>query len=467
MTTLKIDSLDITPAQAAVLRGDLMVQSPGNGQAVAMVFDGDSRGHEAARRVLLANAAMRRNIVVWDQLSVGGTTSGSASNGATAAARLSAMAASVSAAKAAGYSVVDVVLTTGGNDFPSSIQPEQTLANIRTYYNAAVNAGVRYVWTVGIYPASLVAQLGGFDLLQSINAGIRDMALTLPQMVPLMPGERYLDLASTAWTPAGGSDGSFGDVLVDGTHDSFYGHLVSAGELEDPAGPFAQAFPKLSNSDVLQTFSGFTSSTQTPRGNLLGALGRTRALGGTNSSTGGTVTGTPPNGWTLSGALAGLSVTFATANSTELQAAFGTVAPVPVVRMTFSGTPAADVTMSLTRSNSPSGGIQPGQYVHELLAHGVAIQGLCGIGMTSDVAVGPSPLFGQVIQNGRLPTGPRASADALPATTHAFGGFARTTHSSTGTSLTDTIYLLFKGGVAVSGSIDLAGASTRRVLAIA
>jgi hypothetical protein len=58
-------------------------------------------------------------------------------------------------------------------------------------------------------------------------------------------------------------------------------------------------------------------------------------------------------------------------------------------------------------------------------------------------------------------------ADALPATTHAFGGFARTTQTGTNASLTDTIYLLFKSGVAVSGSIDLAGASTRRVLTVA
>jgi hypothetical protein len=465
--TLQVGGSPITANQAATMRGNLMVQSPGNGQAVAMIFDGDSRGLEAARRVLLANAALRRNIVVWDQLSIGATESGSANNGATASTRLAAMAASVAAAKAAGYAMVDVMLTTGGNDFPSGIQPEQTLANIRTYYNAAVAAGVRYLWMVGIYPASAVTSLGGFDLLQSVNAGIRDLALSLPQMVPLMPGERYVDLASTAWTPSGGSDGSFGDVLVDGTHDSFYGHLVSASELEDPAGPFANAFPKLSNSDVMQTFSGFTSAAQTPRGNLLGALGRTRALGGTNSSTGGTVTGTPPNGWTLTGALAGLSVTFSTANSAELQAMFGTLAPVPVVRMTFSGTPTADVTMNLARTNTPSGGVPPGQYVHEMLAHGVAIQGLCGIGMTANVAIGPSPLFGQVIQNGRLPTGPRVPADALPATTHAFGGFARTTQTSTNASLTDTIYLLFESGVAVSGSIDLAGASTRRVLTVA
>ena len=464
---LEVNGVPITPIQAAVLRADLGVQAPGNGHAVAMAFDGDSRGHEAARRVLLANAAMRRNIIAWDQLSVGGTTSGSASNGATSTARLAAMAASVAAAKSAGYPFVDVMLTTGGNDFPAGIQPEQTLANIRTYYNAAVAAGVRYVWMVGIYPASLVTQLGGYDLLQSVNAGIRDLALTLPQMVPLMPGERYVDLASSAWTPSGGADGGFGDVLVDGTHDSFYGHLVSATELEDPSGPFANAFPKLSNSDVMQTFSGFTSATQTPRGNLLGALGRTRSLGGTNSSTGGTVTGTPPNGWTLSGALAGLSVAFSAANSAELQAMFGTISPVPVVRMTFSGTPTADVNLSIARTVSPAGGISAGRHVHEMLAHGVAIQGLCGIGMTSDVAIGPAPLFGQVIQNGRLPAGPRASADALPATTHAFGGFARTTHASAGTSLTDTIYMLFKGGQAVSGLIDLAGACTRRALPVA
>jgi hypothetical protein len=468
---IDVGGVDIPFATRAKWRTDLGIQFPGSMQPVAMIDYGDSRGLETVGRVLLANAALRRNLLWWNSLSVAATESGTANNGALATTRLDALKASIEAAQAAGY-LVDVIVSTGGNDFPSGIAPATTLANIKQLHTLLVGWGVRLHWMVGIYPSFLVGSLGGFDLLQSLNAGISDMALTMPQMVPLMPGPAFLDLAASAWLPVGGGTGTVGSTAagaptVDGTHDSFFGHLVSAAELEIEAGPFARAFGRLSDSDVISTLSGFTSATQTPQGNMLGAQGRMRALGGTNSSTGGTVTGTPPAGWTLSGALGGLAVTFETAGSPELRAMYNTRADVPVVRMTVSGTPSADVTLNLARSNTPSGGCPAGQYRHELLAFGRAIQGLCGFGLTTNVAQGGNPLFGNVVRLGRIPGGPRSPADALPATTHALGGHHIASQASAAGSITGTVYALFEQGQAVSGSIDLAGACTRRIIPVA
>lgn len=459
-------------ATRAKWRADLGIQFPGSMQPVALIDYGDSRGLEMVGRVLLANAALRRNLLWWNSLSVAATESGAASNGALATTRLDALKASIEAAQAAGY-LVDVMVSTGGNDFPSGIAPATTLSNIKQLHTLLVSWGVRLHWMVGIYPSFLVSSLGGFDLLQSINAGIRDMAQGMPQMVPLMPGYRFLDTTANAWVPFGGGTGApnstpVGSPTVDGTHDSFYGHLVSAAELEDEAGPFARAFGKISDSDVLSTLSGFTSAAQTPQGNLLGALGRMRALGGTNSTTGGTVTGVP-NGWTLSGNLSGLTVSFAPALSSELASLYGTPALglVPVLRCTLSGTPTADVTLNLARTATPSGGCPAGDYRHELLAYGRSIQGLCGMGLTTNVALGASPLFGNVVRLGRVPGGPRSPADALPPTTHALGGHHVGKQASATASLTSTIYMLFEDGQQVSGQIDFAGVCTRRILPVA
>lgn len=438
-----------------------------------MISTGDSRGIEAWRSLLFANAGMRLNLALVDDLSLSASESDASAGppaGLLHASRMTDLQAAVAAAIAAGYGAVDILLSTAGNDYPTGIPIEQSLANIADFYLAAKSMGVRKVHVIGIYPSMLVASLGGFDALQSINAGIRRMA-ELPafaDLAPIMPGLRMVNPSASAWTPIGGGTGAVGSTAVgavttDGTHDSTFGLVRRIPSYDEQ---FQRHFVRLDDSEVLNTFSGWTSATQTSRGNRLGAQGRTKALGGTNSATGGTVTGTPPAGWTLTGALNGLSITFSAVTSAALQQRFGMGSAPPVVRMAVSGTPTADTTLLLSRSASLTGTVT-GRWRHELLAQADAISGLCGFGLTVNLAQAGKPLFGNVVQNGRAPGVAIYPADALQAETLLLGGIGWGSQGSAVSSLTADVYMRFKGSVAAGGAIDLAGVSVNQLLDIA
>lgn len=440
-----------------------------------MISTGDSRGIEAWRSLLLANAAMRLNIELYDDLSISATTSGATAGppaGLLHTSRLADMRAAVAAALAAGYGAVDILLSTAGNDYPNSISIEQSLANIADFYAEAKAAGARKVHVIGIYPSMLVASLGGFDALQSINLGIRRMS-ELPDysdLLPIMPGLRFVNPSASSWTPIGGGTGALGStsvgaLTIDGTHDSFAGHVQRIPTFDDEM--FRRHFVRLDDSEVLNTFSGWTSAAQTPRGNRLGAQGRMRAIGGTNSATGGTVTGTPPAGWTLTGALNGLSINFAAASSIPVQQRFGMGSAPPVVRMAVSGTPTADTTLLLSRTVSLAGATT-GRWRHEMLAYADAVSGLCGAGLAVNLGLAGRPLYGNVIQAGRPPAATLYAADVLQNASIWLGGVGWGSNASAGsTTLTTDIYLRFKGSVAAGGAVDLVGVSANQALAIA
>jgi hypothetical protein len=460
--SLEIGGTPITVAQRGVFRNDLSVYYPGAEMPVALISDGDSKGAESMEAMKWASTDAPW---LWDwvaDIKVGSSGSSNVETpvaGLTSPSRLAAMASAISSAKSAGYLAVDVMLTIGTND--SALTAEQTIANVKLYYDAFVAAGGRLLWLWGVDPSTTS---GTTARTPSINAGYADMARNRSQLV-FVSTERYmLDPAATNFTPLGQATNTVGSVTYDGLHASVYGWLQKGRAI---APILNRAFRVRDHFDCLT--SGSPWGANFPRGNILGAEARFRALGGTDTSTGGTVTGTPPLGWAMSGELAGMSVAFTAESNAAVASALNLPANLPLVRMAVSGTPTADVAITFARTVTASGAITAGRYEHEMLAYADNLVGLVGIryrggNMTSLPASGGSAP--QVSLGDNDGAGIR-NADSLPAMTRLLYGRVGGNNVATPGGMTGNLIVNFRSGIAASGSLLLIGACSRRATEIA
>lgn len=456
MTVAINNAPPLTPAQREGFRVPLSIYYPGAEETVAIVSDGDSKSQESIEGLIWASAQQPLDFAWFRHIGQGGSVSSDSAaspSGILSAARQTDLVNAIAAAKAAGHRSVDVFLTIGTND--NTLTAEQTIANVKLYYDAFVAAGGRLLWVWGIDPTTGGA--GTTARAWATNAGYQDMARTRTQMVYVSPERYWLDPANAGYTPIGQATNAVGAVTYDGLHGSVFGMLQKGKAIL----PLAErAFRRREHFDSLS--SGGAWGASFPRGNILGAQGRFRALGGTNSATGGTVTGTPPDGWALTGTLNGLNVTFTAESSAAAAAALGLPAPLPVVRCAFGGTPTANTTFNLNRTFTSTGAISPGRMVHELLAYAEGITGMTGVDHQSiRVSANPrdnatmSARIGVLVSNIR-------DADALPAFTGLL--HAREAHDNTASNnqVQSNLRVMFRSGIAASGSLLLIGVCSRR-----
>lgn len=463
MSNLQLNNVDLTPAQIDGTRSDLRIYYPAVEKPVALISDGDSKGAESMEGLKWASTGAPW---LWDwvaDIKVGSSNSGTsdvAPAGLTSPSRLAAMASAIASAKAQGYAAVDVMLTIGTNDGGSTnggpFTAEQTVANVKNYYNAFVQAGGRILWIWSVDPSTTS---GTNARTPSINAGYADLARESNQAVFISTEKYFLDPAATNFTPIGQATNTVGSVTYDGLHSSVYGFLQK-GRAISPI--LNRAFRVRDHFDCLTSGNAWGASF--PRGNILGAEARFRALGGTDTSTGGTVTGTPPLGWSMSGDLAGLSVTFTAESNAAIASALNLQAGLPVVRMAISGTPTADVAITFARTVTAVGAISAGRYEHEMMVYADNFAGLVGIryragNMTALPASGGSAP--QVSIGDNDGAGLR-NADSLPAMTRLLYGRVGGNNVATPGGMTGNLVVNLRNAIPVSGSLLLVGVSSRR-----
>lgn len=460
MTRLAINNVPpLTPNQRDGFRGALSIYYPAAEEAVAVICDGDSKGFESILGLFWASSRVPLQFEWTKNISQGGSVSNenaASPSGILSAARLSAMSTAIAEAKAAGFKSVDIFLTIGTNDGNTlTLTAEQTIANVKAYYDAFVAAGGRLLWVWGVDPAFTAS--GTTARGWAINAGYQDMARSLDQMVYVSSERYWLDPAATNYTPLGQSTNTPGSVTYDGLHGSVYGALQKGKAIL----PLAErAFRRRQHFDSLSSGGAFGASF--PRGNILGAEGRFRALGGTVSATGGTVTGTPPLGWALTGTLNGLNVTFTAESSAAAAAALDLPADLPVVRCTFSGTPTANAVFILNRNFSNSGAVVPARFAHELLAYAEGLTGMTGIEHQS-ASMSLSPVTNNFVAAGLGSTASSVrNADALPAFTGLLHARVSVENTNTATNVQSNLRVMFRSGIAASGSLLLIGVCSRR-----
>lgn len=403
------------------------------------LFDGDSKSGEpqVALRWLLSRVPM--DVVVGGNIGVGGTGTGSSGSGLTSSARLASMAATVASAAAAGP--VDMFLTIGTNDLGIA-NADTVVANVKTYAAAFFAAGGRYLVLMGVDPRTL-----GSNMIPSINAGYRTLSLADPNILYCDTGPAWQNYSSTE--PLG-TAGASGGVTTDGLHGSYFGNFRKQFAIEG----VCRRLYRPREVSVFRPNDTY-SLTARPRGNIVGANGRFTALGGTNSATNGTVNGTPPLGWTLSGDLRGLTVTFTTRNSTKLKAALGAFSDIPVVNMAFSGT----VTGGTSRPQLGSSAIYSdttasAPFESEFLGYFDNLSGIVGSALFVSNLNQVNAAIGVV-------TTSTVTADATLPT---LDQLCWLSHRAAGTTngMFFNQQFCFREGEVVSGSVDLCFASVRR-----
>lgn len=413
---------------------------------VKLIADGDSKAGEALRAARWVDARTPLDVFIsaTPSLGIGGTTTGNTGSNLIAPSRLATMIAAVQTEVAAGFAV-DIVLTIGTNDVGASTAPELPISNIKRYHNEFRNAGGRFLILMGIDPRN-----GNSALLHSVNRSYQDYCRTVPDAFYVDTVPWLMAPASASTNPLGGAGGTFGAVTTDGLHCSAYGTYQKSFALQ----PVMQAIYRPRDRTNLFAIDSYNATTS-PRGNVFGSAGRMSAAGGTASFTNsgtGTVTGTPPLGWTANGTLDGtLGVSFSVVNVTDLNA-YG-VGNFSAVRMEFSGTPATTQTIGVQRFTgwTPST-TTPGKA--EALMRFNSLTGLCAIGIQTINNSGQSNWFGT--------TGTPNAADQLPAIDGLFEN-----NFVVPTILANSGYNIgfrFIAGATVSGSVDLIGANWRQWL---
>jgi lysophospholipase L1-like esterase len=407
-----------------------------------ILSDGDSKAPEPLQGFVWWLANNPKKVEFGANYGVGGTGSDS-TNGILKPSRLATVTAAIAAGVAAGQPV-DMFLTIGINDV---ITPEATITNVKTYADAIKAAGVRWLFIMSVDP-----QTGSTAAKLAINAGYADLAASRTFIRFIDNSPQWLDFsAATTFDPIGASGGAYGAVTYDGTHASGYGNFLKGTSVGAAIGslyPDEVVFP-VSKADV------FNNSTA-PRANMLGANGRFLALGGTQSATGGTVTGTPPLGWTFQGALSGLVVTFTTTTSTALQTRLGLSAAPACVRMTFSGTAGADVSMQLITSasvviSSPG----TGRMMSGILAYANAMTNFQNF---QTKVVFFTPTFQTDLGN----AGGLVASGNIPTLTQMLAIQQVGTETGNPNAIFPVLTIRVQNGQTISGSLDLIGFSVRK-----
>jgi lysophospholipase L1-like esterase len=328
-----------------------------------ILFDGDSKTMEAYYAAVWATARSRLNVHLGPAIaggSIGGSTTGNNTNGGVngmlVPARLNASKADVAARVAAGQ-LVDICVTIGTNDLGrDSVPAETVLANIRRYVQEMKASGARYIILMSVDPRASGGDLGAARI-QAYNRGLQDLAR-------IESGVRFCDTwpylmnaALSQGLNGGGSNAAF-SVSSDGLHFSGYGCYVKSFAIEPV---LAEIYPKRTLISI--SADDYYDAAAAPRGNFLSLLnyqngqtatgvGRTRAMGGTDNLTlAGTASkaGTPPIGWAADGALTGnMNVTFSVSTSPLLEAELKG-SGYQCVKVNFSGTPAANGYLQLSR----------------------------------------------------------------------------------------------------------------------
>lgn len=443
----------VTPAQ---LRAHALAVLPQRIQRpyAKLMIDGDSKCNEPVIAAYWVNA--RTPIDCWigsNSFGVGGSTTGTqATTGLTNATRLSGMQATVAAEVAAGWTV-DMLLTIGTNDVVlSDYSSETVLANLRRYHDAFRAAGGRFLIVMAVDPRTgLNAALT--RKVVALNQGYADYCRARPDALFCDPSPWWLDPAggAAAFAPLGGSAGTPFAMTGDGLHGGAYG----AYRKQFALAPILQAIYRPRPRIPLYPGGAYDSG-DTIRGNILGPEGRTAAMGGSNGITNsgsGSVSGAPPAGWSADGTLTGdLSIGFSVATCQPLADLTGTNGW-PVVRMTFSGTPAASGDVTLRRFVALAQ-LNATPMLASALIGANALTGCHGLYL-STINVSP-------VANAYLGTaGTIGIIDQLPALDGLIGidqPVLPTSNINSGLMLG----IRWRAGVPLSGSIDLIGACWRR-----
>lgn len=419
------------------------------GLNIRVVTDGDSKGDEPrmALRWLKSFSPFFADLENGAQLNVGGSnTSNAATYGLTNSARIAAMTAAVAANTAAGY-VTDLYLTIGTNDATANTSPETIVTNVGIYYDAFVAAGGRNLILMSIDPRTLGNAAGSI----ATNRAYEDFCLFRKNAFFCDTTPYWLDPAiTTDFAPIGGSAGLAGAYTRDGLHASGLGMYNKRLALNNIVNALyvKRTLKPISKMDVW----GLTTA---QRGNMLGANGRFTAMGGTNSITGGTVTGTPPLGWTVAGALdVGVACTFSVGASSLLNTYTGLTGNNCVnVALTGTATTAGSLTFSSANAiiNSPGAG----RYTTDTLLGANALAGIDNFQTYTYFSQSGSVMLGS-------PTGILAAYDKLPAITGLIDMETSLTDTSNPFAAGLVLVIKWQAGAVFGGSLDLIGSMIRR-----
>ncbi|MDX3885807.1 MAG: SGNH/GDSL hydrolase family protein [Sphingomonas sp.] len=420
-----------------------------------LMVDGDSKAGEAPAAARWVAARTPLNVWIMPvSFSVGGSTSGTqAGTGLTNPDRMAAMTAGVAAETAAGW-IVDMLLTIGTNDVVlSGLAADTILANVRKYHDAFRAAGGRFLILMGVDPRSGLSAAMARQIV-AVNRAYADYCMTVPDAIFCDTAPWWLDPAPTnaAFSPIGGSTGNAFSMAADGLHGSAYGSYRKQFAL----GPILRAIYRPRDPIPLNAGDSFDATTA-PRGNMLGAYARCVALGGTSSivnSGTGAIAGTPPLGWTATGTLTGdLGVAFSTATCAPLEAYTGS-SGWTAVRIAFTGTPgeAGSLTLRLTTASAQQAGML---LAGSALLSGNALAGCHGISVTT---ANITPTVNNILGA----TGTLGAPDQLPQIDGLIA-LDLMAQPTAGTNSGLSVAIRWRAGVAMSGSIDLIGATWRRI----
>lgn len=436
---------------------------------VHCLFDGDSKTGEI-KTGLQWMAYFEGLDLRFDggDLGVGGSTSGTGGSNLLSPARLATAQATLGAHSAAGRTI-DYFLTIGTNDLSANMSPATTMANIRKFHEQYLRPQrcFRYLMLVSVDPRS-PATPASASHLHTVNRLFDEYALANPFDV------MFVDTTGVLIDPALGNVNGHpipfattaapmpaGALTDDGLHCSNYGRYV-------------KRFAALSLRDLYRRKPARSLSRALVAGgpngagaNMVGADGRIVAATGTNSLTNngtGAITGLPPAGATLSGAIDGtLGVAFAA--STVIVTQHGGLIPKgtwPAVRVTFGGTSGPGTTgLNFTWLANPDTGIALGDVVTAgALLNFDALTGLIGLEVRANNA---SAVGG--VQLGAFAVG--ASPAAQPIASALDGPILLEGDDTPATAAQGAFFLslgiYLPPNTAISGSIDLLTVFAERI----
>jgi len=448
---LELDKRNVVKAEVNAITGGIELTAGGEvievgggappvSKTIKVIFDGDSKSLEPGFALSWVDAKTPIHFLSAGALGVGGTGTGVTANGLTSTARLAAMAAMVQSVTTDG-SYVDLYLTTGTND-TATLTSDVILENVKTYVNAFFVAGGRYLVLMSVDPKTST----GYEKVAGVNAAYAAYARTTNNVIYCDTTSAMLDFASAINAPIGGSTNARLAVTHDGLHANGCGIYRKATPLTEIALKlYRQREPQaLFKADLYNL-------TTTPSGNLMGTNGRFTALGGTVGTTNGTVTGTPPLGWTVGGNLNGMTVAFTAVSSVGAKDALGAQSDIPVVRMTLSGTPSANTTIDVISAYTDHSNMPAGNVEQEVLLYANNLVGLFKLRGSSIAQA-----------DGSLGTSDYRPSDEIPELTQMISLYTPGKTTAPPPPFFAYIRPTFRSGVAVSGSVDLIGFSLRR-----
>jgi hypothetical protein len=379
---------------------------------VAVIYDGDSKGLEPL--VIMQFIAFRNRLAILfngAQLNLGGTNSGTGTvNGYPCLlnpSRIATAQAACAAAKANG--VFDYSLKIGINDLSGVTATQAIVANIRKFHETVVRpGGARYLLLWAIDPTATISATGSINSLNALYSAYADA--NSKDVIFLNPYNSILDPTSSTSALIGGATNSATAYSRDGLH--LVRRALNAISLT-PAIDSAIRSIYRQRALLDLSLSGGYDATAYRYGNFLGATGRLTAMGGSGTATGATtVSGTPPNGWTLSGNAAGASLTWSVVSGiAALETAAGNTG-FSAVRLAISGTLTANMDMRLQSNafpDSSGGAIAIGDKLQTaMLVNFNAAAGLTGLYLDN-------PAGGGGVTYGSVAGGPSNPGDTLPA----------------------------------------------------